>query len=231
MSYKTDPRSKNKNAENAMLTHNQREFLKSDKSGYSDQNKRDYRKKIKRRVYNTILDFQILFEHWSEKERERVFHDLMDESGSIDNLNHLFALLYVSTHSTGGFSKALKQGVRKAEYNSNSLEEPSHAIRTSFEVERIPKAGLSAVDKFRRGPEGITELSEEEARMLLDALYVDSTLGSDSVAKAELRFEKFLQGEAPEELETWEKKRKQKFHEELKKYREKMSKHYEDINE
>jgi len=100
---------------------------------------------------------------------------------------------------------------------------PSHAVQTTFEVERFPKAGLSAVEKYRKGPEGISELSEGEARLLLDALYIDDTLGDDTVAQAELRFQKFLDGETPDELEEWEEQRKAQIYEEMEKAQQERS--------
>lgn len=218
--------SDSENRSNAMLTKGNREFLKSDGSGYHRQTQKDHRDTIRRRVKDTILDFSLLFEHWPEEERNEVFRELMDENGSIDELVDVFAFLYSAAHVSGAFTEALERGVRKAEYRQSSLEVPHHATQVKFEVERFPKAGLSAVDKYQKGPEGIAELTEAEARLLLDALYIDDTLRDDSVVQAELRFQKFLDSQAPDKLEEWEQQKKAEMYDEMKRDREKRAEYY-----
>lgn len=214
------------NRGNAMLTGGTRKFLKSDGTGYHRQTQKDHRDAIRQRVKDTILDFSLLLEHWPAEERDEVFRDLMDENGSIDDLIDVFAFLYSASHKSGAFSEALKPGVRKAEYRQSSLEVPHHAIQVNFEVEHFPKAGLSAVDKYQKGPEGIAELTEAEARLLLDALYIDDTLKDQSIVQAEIRFQKFLEGEAPDELVEWEQEEKAQMYKEMKRDREKRTEYY-----
>lgn len=209
----------------AMLTKGHRKFLKSDGSGYSRQVQKEHRDAIRQRVKDTLLDFSLLFEHWPEEECDEVFDDLMDENGSIDDLVDVFASLYSATEVTGAFTEALERGVRKAEYRQSPLEVPQLAIQPKFEVERFPKAGLSAVEKYQKGPEGIAELTDAEARLLLDALYIDDTLDEDSVVQAELRFQKFLDGEPPDELET-----KDERYEQMKEDRKNRSEYYKEQN-
>lgn len=221
MSYRKNPRSKDNKPAQGVLTEHQREFLESDGQGYTDQNKRDYYNAISRQVHNAILDFSILFHNWPENERDEVFHELMDETGSVEGLSDVFAFLYSATRKTGAFTEALKQGVRKAEYKQSPFDIPTHAIQPTFEVERSPEAGLSAVGKYQRGPDGIAELTDREARMLIRALYIDDTLDESSVVQAELRFQKFLDGEAPDELET-----KEEILERMKREEERMSECY-----
>ncbi len=209
-----------------MLTKGTRKFLKSDGSGYHRQTQKDHRDAIRQRVKDTILDFSLLFEHWPEEERDEVFQELMDEAGSIDELVDVFAFLYSAAHISGAFTEALKQGVRKAEYRQSPLEIPDNAIQVNFEIEQFPKAGLSAVDKYQKGPDGIAELTDAEARLLLDALYIDDTLRDDSVVQAELRFQKFLDGQPPDELKELEQEKKAEMYDEMMRDREKRAEYY-----
>lgn len=223
MSYKE---SRSGKPQHAMLTRKQRDLLKNGGQGISKQTQRDHHEQIKRRVYNTILDFELLLEHWSESDRDEVFEDLVDKNGPLEQLADIFEFLYSAVGESGMFKHALIQGVRKAE-SEKSVHDFPHSIDVNFEVERSQKAGISAIEKYSRGPEGIESLTEREARLLIDALYVDDNLGNDSVVHAGLRFQKFLEGEEPEELKRIEEENKERIAEEIDQYRKNRKRHYE----
>lgn len=204
-----------------MLTHGERKFLKSDGSGYTRQTQKEHRDKIRSRVKHTLLDFSVLLEYWPKKEREKVFRELRDDTVSDGHLAGVFELLYLATSATGAFSEALQRGVRNAEYRKSFLDPPSHAVQVDFEVKYFRKAGHAVAEKYKKGPEGIEDMSEAEAKLLLDALYFDDQFYDERVVQAEKRFDKFLDEEVPEGLE-----KKGLVYEEMRVDREMRAKYY-----
>lgn len=158
---------------NAMLTDSQRQFLRSDGTGYTHQNAYDYRESIKERVRNSILDFSILFNHWPEEEREEVFGDLVEFGEGREALADMIALFYLETRYSGRFDSIFGTGVRKAE---DTMAGGDGTLQVSVKpvnemVERTRAADIErAIEKFGKGKLGIRDMSDEETRVLLHLL-------------------------------------------------------------
>jgi hypothetical protein len=65
--------STSKRRDRGILTPDDREFLQGEKEYSSEQSERDARYRIRQRVKNAILDFNILLHHFEEKDRSQVF--------------------------------------------------------------------------------------------------------------------------------------------------------------
>ena len=197
MSYK---QGRSEKAQNAMLTDKQREMLQNGGQGLTKQTQRDHHKQIKNRVYNTILDFELLLENWTEDNRNEVFEDLMDENGSIEPLVDVFAFLYSAASQSGAFKDALTKGVRKAEYRKSTEGYPN-VTQVDFSVESKPKAGFPAVEKYLEGPERIKDMSNSEAMFLIFAMHYDDQLSDDSVKQAVDTYQRMIDNRPSAALE------------------------------
>lgn len=166
MSWRDNPRTDK--PRNGMLTEDQRTFLRREGKGYTDQNRRDYRRSIRDRVYNSTLDFRLLLDHWSDEEQEEVFSELKQSEEGREGLAAMIAIFYLETRFTGGFNHLFGRGIRNAE---DHMAGDSGTYQVSVKpvnefVERVSIADAErAIEKFDK--HGIRDLTEGEMRALL----------------------------------------------------------------
>lgn len=159
----------NEKRNNAMLTKKEREFLKGDGSGVDRRTAHDHREQIKKRVRNTILDFQILFEHWPEEEREEVFREAIGDNELQDGLASFIALVYMENRFESGLESLIKQGVTKAE---REMAESGLYFPTSVEVSinHIEQTDFEKIiENFGRSE--LSDMSDGEAQAVVRLLH------------------------------------------------------------
>jgi hypothetical protein len=96
-----------------------REFLRGDRELSSVQAERNARARIRKRVYDALLDFEVLVEHLDERDRELVFGKRAsgaDGTGAFDAFVSTLAFLHRGLDETDlAFETVLREGVNLAE--------------------------------------------------------------------------------------------------------------------
>jgi hypothetical protein len=181
MSYKENGRTGK--PRNAMFTEDQREYLKGDGSGYTDQNKRDYENAIKERVHNTLLDFSLLFDHWNDfekwdqAEREKLFQQSPEPTELDNGIASMLALVYLENRVGGAMERFLTKAVRMAEATGSDLIFPADV---DFNVDLNSPADYDkAIEKFRDG--NLSQLSDKETRAVISMFKHAPILSSDEI--------------------------------------------------
>ena len=162
---------------NAMLTNSHREFLKSDGSGLSKSTQSDYKTAIKQRVYNTLLDFQLLWENWPEKDREEIFKETTAGNDLWDGLTAFIAMMYMENRYESGMQTALFQGANKAEAEMVDSD-LNRVVNVDFAVERLKLAEYEQViEKIRSGR--LYDMTDEETRAIVNLLRKSPTVTAE----------------------------------------------------
>lgn len=102
---------------NAMLTTEDRRWLTGEKAyegEHAKQQRYQRRRDIRERVYNSILDFTILFEHLEDAEREKLFGDItvdgtrwtLDDDAFVEGVHDALAFLLYNV----GVTAAMESG-------------------------------------------------------------------------------------------------------------------------
>ena len=152
-----------------ILTPSDREFLLGRKTDYTEHSKKQKRNRIRRRVRNGLLDFTILFEHLSDRDRETVFnpedeHRDAYTQGVIDILGflHLGTMGYYVP-----FKHMLAQGVNRAEQKLAGSD--YRMVTVEFNVDPVGQIDLDTViEKLETGR--YEELTDEEIRVFVRLL-------------------------------------------------------------
>lgn len=94
-----------------------REYLRGEREFGSEQAERNARARVRDRVYEALLDFELLVEHLSERDRELVFADRVTEGGrGATALLSAVAFLYRGVGDTDvPFETVLAEGISLAE--------------------------------------------------------------------------------------------------------------------
>lgn len=102
-----------------MLSRADRAYLRGETELASVQSERNTRARIRDRVYHSVLDFELLVEHLSDRDRELVFGKRfgeMDGSEAFDALVSAVAFLYRATGDTDlAFETVLSEAINVAE--------------------------------------------------------------------------------------------------------------------
>lgn len=180
----------------AILTPTQREYLTN--NGHQDTPdaaERAMRSRIRDRVKQGVKDFSILFEHWPEEEREKVFFREFDgevEAGTVD----LLALLYGELKVTGRFKNLLLRGVTKAERRAAGTDQIR--VKTNFEVEEVERVDVDrAVRKYLRGD--LRDMTEGEKSALLRTLYESGAVSAEEAQASKESWEQQLRRQLEED--------------------------------
>lgn len=105
--------------ERGILSQADRAYLRGESDLASVQSERNTRARIRDRIYQSILDFELLVEQLPDRDRELVFEkrfDEMDGTEAFDALVSAVAFLYRATRDTDlEFETVLSEGVNVAE--------------------------------------------------------------------------------------------------------------------
>ena len=171
---------------NAMLTTEDRRWLTGEKhyeGEHAKQQRYQRRRDIRKRVYNSILDFSILFEHLEENEREKLFGTPGTKQEPIDNdrelANGIRDALAFFLYNTGitsimdgderGFAPVadwlLTEALHRAGQKDGIFVE---SVELNIDATDLPQASL--LEDLEAG----NELSPRELRLLLESDQIDT---------------------------------------------------------
>ena len=106
-----------------ILSESDRAYLRGETQLASVQSERNTRARIRERIFNAILDFELLVDRLSDTDRELVFKKRfgeMDGTEAFDALVSAMAFLYRGNESTDvDFDTVLREGINLAEANDD----------------------------------------------------------------------------------------------------------------
>lgn len=177
---------------NAMLTTEDRRWLTGQKEylgEHAKQQRYQRRRDIRERVYNSVLDFTILFEDLDDRERERIFGrvaaggtrwdppDGEFESGVRDALAFLLRSVGVVDHAGTAGSKRATEATDTVIERLLTDAIVRIGVREGFavedvtlEIEAVDRTPGETLEKLRAGE----SLSTGELRLLLESELVDA---------------------------------------------------------
>ena len=147
-----------------ILSSADRAFLLGTADLEGKQSEYDTRYRIRRRIRNAILDFTILFEHLSERDRTQVFDSPDDEREDFSNaIVDSLAFFYLGTEGYDPPRETLlAESVRRAERRRQDRD-PSGIVLASVNVEHADREHLAAVlDRIESG--AFHELTDKDLR-------------------------------------------------------------------
>lgn len=147
-----------------ILSHADRAFLLGAADLEGKQSIYDTRYRIRKRVRNAVLDFSILFEHLSERDRKQVFDPPADEVEEFTNaIVDSLAFFYLGTEGYDPPRETLlAESVRRAERRRRD-HDSSGIVMASVNVEHADRDHLAAVlDRIEAG--SFHELTDKDLR-------------------------------------------------------------------
>ncbi|MES3516943.1 MAG: hypothetical protein PPP58_04675 [Natronomonas sp.] len=178
---------------NAMLTTEDRRWLRGEKryeGEHAKQQRYQRRRDIRKRVYNSLLDFSILFEHLEGAEREKLFGTpgtgqtaLTEDRELADGIRDALAFLLYNTGVTSMMGAAdddpdpvarwlLTEAFHRAGRKDGLVVE---SVDVDVETAELPQAAL--LGDLEAGK----ELSPRELRLLLESDAVDTRAIQDHI--------------------------------------------------
>ena len=171
---------------NAMLTTEDRRWLTGEKQyegEHAKQQRYQRRRDIRKRIYNSILDFSILFEHLEEDEREKLFGTPGAKQKPINDdrefANGIRDALAFFLYNTGITSVMNEDGKGSAPVADWLLTEALHRAgrKDGIFVENV-ELTIDAIDPPKASLLGDLEagndLSPRELRLLLESDRIDT---------------------------------------------------------
>jgi hypothetical protein len=168
--------------ERGILSPADRAYLRGETELASVQSERNTRARIRDRVHESILDFEVLVEHLSGRDRELVFEDRLDAEGTaaFDALVSAVAFLYEGIDDTElAFETVLSEGINLAEASEEraatvSLDVTFHAL-TAETIRRKAEDGedLSLTEIAYADASDEIDLAEFAAYVAADEQEVD----------------------------------------------------------
>lgn len=171
---------------NAMLTTEDRRWLTGEKryeGEHAKQQRYQRRRDIRERVYNSVLDFSILFEHLEADEREKLFgtpgtkrKPIVDDQEFTDGIRDALAFLLYNTGITSMMDadengtepiaeRLLAEALHQAGRKDGILVEN---VELDIDATDLPRTSL--LEDLEAG----NELSPRELRVLLESEQVDT---------------------------------------------------------
>lgn len=180
------PEKDNLDRPRGILSPADREYLLSDKSGYSHQAQYKRNKVIKERIINALLDFTIIENYLNEDMREEVFehfdaNKLFDDDVKLETsethhvscLTNIIAFIYRETKEQTGvhppFAMSLEHGITRGEFEPGTTYYGRHKVNISFE--KLPEQRVnveSIIDRIEHG--AFESLSEQEMRAIIEIM-------------------------------------------------------------
>lgn len=131
-----------------VLTTADREYLLGERTMSHDQSRRNAEARIRRRIEQGILDFDLLVHYLDGTDRRQVFADVADDEALIDGLTAMISFAYIGLKEQGvDFERVLEPAVRGAEtaYAVDQLS-ANVDVTVSFEVETAVESSLDGVE-------------------------------------------------------------------------------------
>lgn len=178
-----------------MLTTEDRRWLtgeKTYKGEHAKQQRYQRRRDIRDRVYNSLLDFSILFEHFEENERKKLFgtpgvdqQPLIDDRELSDGIRDGLAFLLYNTGITATMNSSdnhpdvaaeqlLTEAIHQAGKKDGILVED-----VSVDIEALDLSHSSLLDDLEAG----NKLSPREIRVLLESESLDTQEVQETIRK------------------------------------------------
>jgi hypothetical protein len=130
-----------------MLTPADRAFLLGEREMGHAQSRRNAEARIRQRVVDSVLDFDLLLHTLPSKDREQVFDDLTADADSLDALKAMLAFVYVGADEQGvDFEELLVPAVRYTEeaFAASRLD-ANVSVDITFDVETTVESTLDGV--------------------------------------------------------------------------------------
>ncbi|WP_266080843.1 hypothetical protein [Haladaptatus caseinilyticus] len=104
------------NRSRGVLTPADRAYLLGEAEMSHEQSKRNAEARIRRRVTNSVLDFDVLVHHFKQKDRQQVFAQAAENDDFIDGLRAMLSFVYIGMKEQGiDFETVLKPAIQKSE--------------------------------------------------------------------------------------------------------------------
>jgi len=171
---------------NAMLTTEDRRWLTGEKQydgEHAKQQRYQRRRDIRDRVYNSLLDFSILFEHLEADEREKLFgtpgtkqKPLTDDRELTDGIRDALAFILYNTGITsmmdtdGGSSEPVAEWLLTEALHRAGGRDGILVERVELDIDAVALPQASLLEDLEAG----NELSPRELRALLESEHVDT---------------------------------------------------------
>ncbi|NHN47087.1 hypothetical protein G9464_05675 [Halostella sp. JP-L12] len=135
--------------ERGLLTEADREFLLGEVEMEHEQSKRNAAARIRRRIENGILDFDLLVHYLDGRDRRQVFDAVAEDEAFLDGLAAMVSFAYIGLKEQGvDFERVLEPAVRGAE-TAYAVEQLSSNVEVdvTFEVETDVNSSLSGIEE------------------------------------------------------------------------------------
>ncbi|MFP9192607.1 hypothetical protein [Natronosalvus vescus] len=129
------------------LTPADRAFLLGEREMSHDQSRRNAEARIRQRVIDGILDFDLLLHTLSEKDRKQVFADVHTDGAFLDALRAMVAFTYVGAREQGfAFEDVLVPAVRASEEAIAAKQDGANvSVDVTFDVETTVEDSLEGI--------------------------------------------------------------------------------------
>lgn len=135
--------------ERGLLTEADREFLLGEVEMEHEQSTRNAAARIRRRIENGILDFDLAVHYLDERDRRQVFERATEDQAFLDGLVAMVSFAYIGLKEQGvDFERVLEPAVRGAE-TAYAVEQLSANVDVdvAFEVETDVNSTLEGIEE------------------------------------------------------------------------------------
>lgn len=205
-----------------ILTEADRDYLISDKSGYTHQAQHKRKKALRERIENALLDFALIENHLDEELREEILTPF-DTTNVFDNdielysseqhytsaISNLIAFLYRETKEETGFnpsfSMSLENGIVKGEFEPGTAYYGSYNVDIDITFENLPDREINVKSITERAKQdGANTLNKAEMASVIEIL---ARSGSVNPGELQDEFQEWVEefedehGRAPTRME------------------------------
>ncbi len=133
--------------ERGVLSPADRAFLLGERDLEHPQSRRNARARIRQRVHDAMLDFDLLLHTLSNDDRQQIFDEVHTDEAFLDALRAMLAFTYVGTAEQGmAFEEVLLPAVRSSEGAMAAKTQGENVdVEVTFEVETTPVNSLEGV--------------------------------------------------------------------------------------
>ncbi|SFB84523.1 hypothetical protein SAMN05444422_102355 [Halobiforma haloterrestris] len=149
----TDP-----DRDRGVLSPADRSYLLGETTMSHEQSRRNAEARIRQRVENAILDFDLLLHTLAEKDRRQIFDDVHTDQALLDGLRAMVAFAYVGTKEQGlEFDEVLVPAIRASEEAAAAKRANANvSVDVTFDVETTSETPLEGVAKRLEAGEPVT---------------------------------------------------------------------------
>ena len=135
-----------------------RDYLLGDVEMSHEQSKRNAEARIRQRIFDGVVDFDLLVPFLEEKDRRQVFERAHSEEEFVDGLTAMLAFTYLGLKEQGiDFERVLVPAVRSAE-EAYAVEQSATnvSVEISFDVETTVQSTLEGIESRVAAGEPVT---------------------------------------------------------------------------